>query len=504
MIYSRKIKIIVELLIFLILVAFFIFVGKDKLAAFYYNRGCSYYETNLYKEAIGCFNKSLKFSPSVSKTHYSLANAYDADDQEEKAIEEYKKAIQIDAHFLWGYEALTDVYLRRGDYLEAVAMLKKAEDMLPNNQGIKDLINLTSFKQVAYLINNGVDAFSAGEKSKGYELLNKALKINPDFVFTRYSLGYFYYTEHRYDEALDMLDKASNLDSEFIFTHKLLGDIYFAKKDFNKAIDEYKKALLINSQDPVILNNLGLSFMNLEDYPQAIGSLEKAVELDPQNINFRYSLASLYRDTGRTKESVLEYKKIMEGQSAYPNVHNDLADIYKKDGHNKEAFEEYQKEIDYCRMKLLTVSDDPVLLNNIAYAYNGLGQYAKAKDLIDKVLVAKPDYREAYLTLASIQNNLGEYQDALVSLEKAKKLSSQRQVFIEQKIENIKEEFKAIGRKKMKFRPTETVYLKTGRKFEGIIVGETKDRITLEINIGNSMGRIMLSKDDIERIASKK
>ena len=502
--YSRKIKIISELSILLILLAFFIFIGKDKLAAFYYNRGCGYYEANLYKEAIGYFNKSLKLSPSVSKTHYSLANAYDEDGQEEKAIEEYKKVIRLDAHFLWGYEALVDIYLRKLDYPEAIAMLKEAEARLPNNQDIKDLINRTSFTQVAYLINKGVDAFSAGEKSKGYELLNKALVINPNFVFTCYLLGYFYYSEHRYDEALVMLNKASRLDSEFMLTHKLLGDIYFAKKNFDKAIYEYKKALIINNQDPVILNNLGLSFMNLEDYSQAIESLEKAVGLDPRNINFRYSLASLYRDAGRARESVLEYKKIVEGNSAYPNVHNDLADIYKKDGHNKEAFEEYQKEIDYCRMKLLTVPDDPVFLNNIAYAYNGLGQYAKAKDLVDKALAAKPDYREAYLTLASIQNKLGEYQEALVSLEKAKKLSGQRQVFIEQKIENIKEEFKVIGREKMKFRPTETVYLKSGRKFEGIIVGETKDRITLEINIGNSIGRVMLSKDDIERIASKK
>ena len=500
MIYPRAVKIIVELSILIILFAFFIFVGKDKLAAFYYNQGCSYYETNLYKEAISCFKKSLKFSPSFSKTHYSLANTYDANDQEEKAIEEYKKAIQLDPHFLWGYEALADVYLRRGDYLEAVALLKAAKGMLPDNQGIKDLINLTSFKQVAYLINKGVDAFSSGEKTKGYELLNKALAINPDFVFTRYSLGYFYYTEHRYDEALDMLDKASNLDSDFIFTHKLLGDIYFVRKNFSKAVDEYKKALLINNQDPVILNNLGLSFMNLEDYEQAIVSLEKAVELDPQNINFLYSLASLYRDTGRMEKSILEYNKIIEKQPAYPNVHNDLADIHKKDGRNKEAIEEYQKEIDYCQKKLLTAPNDPVSLNNIAYAYNALGQYEKAKELIDRVLAAKPDYREAHLTLAGIQKNLGEYQSALASLERAKKLSNRRQDFIEQKVEDIKEEFRTIGREKIKSLPKETLYLKNGRHLEGIIVGETKDRIILEINIGNSIGRITLSKGDIKRI----
>jgi tetratricopeptide (TPR) repeat protein len=500
--YPRKIKIAVELLILPVLFAFLLFVGKNKLAAFYYNRGCSFLENNLYDKAIDSFNKSIKVSPLLSKTHYSLANAYDADNQIEKAIKEYKKAIELDAHFLWGYEALVDIYFRKGEFQEATSLLKEAEANVSNSQDVKELIKLASFKEVAYFINSGVDAFSSGEKSKGYELLNRALRIDPDFVFTYYTLGYFYYSEHKYDEALDILNKADRLDSEFLFTHKLLGDIYFAKKDFVKAIGEYKKALLINSQDPVILSNLGLSFMNLEEYSQAILFLEQALKLDPQNINFRYSLASLYRDAGRIKESALEYKKITQEQPNYLNVHNDLADIYKKDGNNKEAFAEYQKEIDSCQLKLLTTPGDLVLLNSIAYAYNGLGQYAKAKALIDKVLEAKPDYREAYLTLANIQENLKEYQSALESLEKAKGLSNQRQVFIEQKIDDLREQFKSINRE-MKFQTTQTVYLKNGRHFEGVIINETKDRIVLEINIGNSKGSVMFSKGDIERIVDR-
>jgi tetratricopeptide (TPR) repeat protein len=227
-----KIKKIVEQLLLLILIAFFIFIGRDKLAAFYYNRGCAYYETGLYKEAIGCFNKSLKLSPAVSKIHYSLANVYSADKQAERALEEYKKAIQLDRYFLFSYAALTEEYLRKGDYQEAIAMLKEAETNLPTNQEIKDLINLTSFKQTAYFINSGVEAFLAGEKSKGYALLHKALQINSNLAVTYYTLGYFYYTEHRYDEALDILNQATRLDSEFLFIHKLLGGYIFFKKNF--------------------------------------------------------------------------------------------------------------------------------------------------------------------------------------------------------------------------------------------------------------------------------
>lgn len=499
----RKIKNILEILIVFILLAFFIFVGKNKLAAFYYNRGQGNYEANLYKEAIDDFNKSLRLSPAISTTHYSLANAYGADGQPEKAVEEYKKAIQLDPHFLWGYEALIDIYLQKKAYQEALVILKEAEASFPDKQEIKDLKNLVSFKQVDYFINNGVNAFSAGEKSKGYELLNKALQINPDFAVTYYALGHFYYIENKYEEALEMLHKALSLDSKFVLAHKLSGDIYFGKGAFDKAVDEYKAAIAINDRDPLLFNNLGLSFMNLEDYQESIKFLEKGVDLNPSNVNFRYNLASVYRDAGRTKDAVLGYMNVIKDQPDYPNVHNDLADIYKQSGQKDKALQEYQKEIDFGQIKLLEMRDDPILLSIVSYAYNGLGQYAKAKELIDRALAINPDCREVYLTYAGIQDNLGEHQNALASLERAKKLSSRRQIFIEQKVEDIKEELKAIARG-AKSLPADSVYLKNGRHFEGIIMGETGDNITLKINLGNSTGSITLPKNDIERIVSKK
>ncbi|MDD5109000.1 MAG: tetratricopeptide repeat protein [Candidatus Omnitrophica bacterium] len=494
-------KKIFELVVLLVLLVVFILIGRNKLAAFYYNRGCNYYKVNSYKDAIDYFNKSLKFNPSVSWTHYSLANAYDREKLEEKALEEYRIAIRLDKHFLWSYEALADMYLRKGSYQQGIDILKDAEVNIPDNQEIKDSLNLAFLKYSTYIINSGVEAYLSGKKSKGYELLNKALEINPDFSAAYYTLGHFYYIEHRYDEALYMLNEAIRLDEKFFVAHKLLGDIYFTKMIFNKAIDEYKEALSINPKDSVVLNNLGLAFMNLEDYPRAAEFLEKAVDLNPGKINFRYSLGSVYRDAGRPKDAVLEYEKIIQIQPDYPNVHNDLADIYKNEGLIKEASEEYQKEINFCNEKLLVLPNDPVLLNNISYAYNGIGQYVEAKIFIDKALALNPDYREGYLTLASIERNLGEYESALATLEKAKNLSRQRQIFIEQDAKGIKDELGTIAKGKIEF---DMVYLKNGRHFKGVIVGQTEDRLTLEINIGTTTGKVTIFKDTIERIVSKK
>jgi len=427
------------LLIVLALLVVFILIGKNKLVVFYYNRGEDYYEKHLYKEAVDYFNKSLKIDPSVAVVHYGLGNAYVEEKLFDKAIEEYKKAIKLDPSFIRGYKALADIYARRRLYQESMDILKKAQGIAEGNQEIADLISNISSERVAFLLNTGVDAFSSGDKIKAYELLNKALQVNPNFTFTYYMLGYLYYIDHKDDQAIGTLREATRIDNKFFLAYKLLGDIYFEKGIFDKAINEYKRALLINRNDFVILNNLGLAFMNLENYDEAIPFLKEALSLKPENENIRYNLASVFRDSGRLSEAVLGYKNVINIHPDYPNVYNDLGDIYKQQGWMEEALKEYRKEIYFCQIKLSGNPSDPFLLADISYAYNGIGDYDKAKKLIDKALDINPNYRQAYLTLASIYRNLGNFTDALAALEKAKGLYLQKRSFIEKDIKDIKE-----------------------------------------------------------------
>ena len=429
---------IAYLLILLSSLAVFVFVGKNKLAAFYYNRGDGYYEKHLYKEAVNCFNKSLKLNPSVSVVYYGLGNGYAQQKMEDAAIEEYKKALQLDRRFVLAYEALTESYIRRKLYQEALDMLKEAGVFLPGNMEIQDLMDYASFEYMGYLLNTGIDAFSSGEKARAYELLNKALQVNPDFIFARYMLADFYYIDRRYEPAIALADEIILRDSSFFLAYRLLGDIYFREGIFDKAVSAYRRALAINKNEPAVANNLGLVLMNLENYKEAVHYLEEALRLDPGNINFRYSLASIYRDQGRLKEAVLEYGNVISAQPDYPNVHNDLGDIYTREARPKEALSAYRQEMDLCLNKLSADPFDPVALNDIAHAYNGAGEYNKAREFINKALIISPGYREAYLTLAAIERNLGNPAKALAALEKAKTLTRGGQFFIDQAIYEVK------------------------------------------------------------------
>jgi len=488
----------IRLLIILSLFILLIFLGWEKLPVLLYNQGCNYYERKLYDEAIAHFRKALEISPSSAIVHYSLANAYMEKGMPDKAIEEYKKTIQADHDYIQAYHALSRIYSSHEMYEEAISQLKQAEAILPADQYTKKLLEKVYYDYTFYLLDKSTELFLSGDKTGAHNLLNKALEIKPDFTFTHYTLAYLYFTEHNYDEALRRLNRLINIDSQYGPAYKLLGDIYFEKGIYKIAISNYKKALTLNSSDPTINNDLGLALMQMERYDEALIYLKEALRLQPDNLRIRYSLASVYRDRGMFTEAVSEYKKVVSYQSDYPNINNDLGDIYRVQGENKNSIEEYKKEIKYCNSRLLINQNDPETLNNLAYAFSGIGDYSHAKEIIDKVLAVRPNYRQAHLTLAKIYERAGNINKAMEELGVAKTLSTQTN-FMDRDMGRLRSELNS-PLKTSFINKYCTVYLKNGRQINGKVQEEDGEKIVLQVNFIDRTENLILYRNMIEQI----
>lgn len=489
------VKRIIEILFLLILLAVFIYLGRPRIASYFYNQGCSYYDRGLYGQAAIFFQKALKIAPDIATIHYTLANTYIEEKMTDKAIDEYEEAIRVDPGYVAAYLAISKIYSSQERYDQAIEELKKINDRDPSNLQIKDALNNVSFTYMAVCFDQATELFVSGDRDKAYNLLYKALAINSDLAFVYYTLGYFYFMDKNYVLSEESLNKTLQKDPEFWLAYKLKGDIYAAEDKYEKAIAEYKKAIALNKNDSVLYNNLGLMFMEIENYSEAVVYLEQALRLSPNDIDLRYNLASVYRDNQMLDQAVSEYQRLIQQQPEYPNVHNDLGDIYKFQGNNTGAYNEYRKEMDYCQERLLDNPDDPVSLNDLAYAINGIGEEVdKAKEIITKVLNIHPDYQQAYITLAKIYENKREINQSLSALVKGKELSKNTK-FIDTDINRLKNDIKAFNR----YNP-DTVYLKNGRQISGKIKEQDENKIILEINLGGSSGNVTFYRDSVERI----
>jgi Tfp pilus assembly protein PilF len=412
-----------------------IFVGKNKWIEFRDRPASERFSHSSYRKAVDYFRKALGVVPFAAG-HYALAESYLDEGLEDQAVEEYKKTLQMDKRFVRAYADLANIYLRRESFKEAWELIQKGEAVVPDHPDIKDLKKQISYE---YFLEAGVKTFEGGDRLKARELLNKALVANPNSAHMHYLIAMSFDERQDFYRMEDHLKKAIRLDPKFFLARNFLGDIYFGKNDFEAAVEQYRLSLAFNRDDPSVLNNLGLAYMNLERYGSAVSSLERALALAPNNLEIYHNLAFVYRDYGMLDKATEGFIKIIQMKPNDPNVCNDLGDIYRRQGRDEEARRQYQTGIERGKKLLSQGVRDPSILVALAYAFNGIQEFKRAKALIEEALRVNPNDSKAYMTLADAYRGLKRSDAALIALDKAKKLSSKKYLYIDEAISREKE-----------------------------------------------------------------
>ncbi|MFH0985234.1 MAG: tetratricopeptide repeat protein [Candidatus Omnitrophota bacterium] len=422
-----------------ILVGFFwvlIFVGRNQWNEFSAIPANERYIDPRYKKVVSLGRKVLGALPFAAG-HYALANSYLDEGAESLAVDEYKKTLQIDAHFTDASVALAEIYLRRGHPTEALALLEKAEKLHPGNPDIKDLKKDASY---VYFLESGVSSFEKGDEVKARELLNKGLAANPDSAHLHYLIALSFREEQDFYRVEDHLKTAIRLDPKYCAARSFLGDLYFGQGDFEAALQQYKDSLSICGDNSFVLNNMGLAYMNLERYGQAIPLLERSLVLNPANVETLHNLTNLYRDHGHADKAIEGYLRLIQLKPDDLNIYNDLGDIYRGKGQVEAASQQYRVAIARGQ-RMLYKRRNPPLLVAVAHAYNGIQDFQMAKKMLDESLIKGYDDPKAYMTLANTYRGLGRFDAALIALDKAKKLTPNNSSYIDTAIAQSRQDF---------------------------------------------------------------
>ncbi|MEQ8223117.1 MAG: tetratricopeptide repeat protein [Candidatus Eremiobacterota bacterium] len=93
----------------------------------YYNRGCAYYGEEEYDRAIADFSKAIEMNPLYEKSYYNRANAYGRSGEYDKAISDYTQALKLNPDYKEAYYYRGISYARAGDHEKSRADIEKAK-----------------------------------------------------------------------------------------------------------------------------------------------------------------------------------------------------------------------------------------------------------------------------------------------------------------------------------------------------------------------------------------
>jgi len=195
-----------------------------------------------WRNSYTLWSKTVQSVPQSWLGHNNLGRVYMERNLLGQAIEEFKKAIELDSSRWQSYYNLGTIYQQQGFYNESIINYEKTVSIAPENA---DAFN-----------NLGVVYSLINRDGKAILAYKKAIALEPNFAEAYYNLGISYENIGQLEEALKVYQKAIELSPVYLKAYNNLGNVYYKKGEYEKAIVQYLKALEINPDFAEALNNL--------------------------------------------------------------------------------------------------------------------------------------------------------------------------------------------------------------------------------------------------------
>ena len=329
--------------------------------------------------------------------HYGLAHMYEEQitiygrsELANKAMEEYRLAIEADSSSEFLTSALAELYVKTGRIRDAVLEAQEIIKRDPNNLEAHKLLGRIYLRSLGDLPGGGNNG-SDNVLKLAIEQYEQIVKIEPNSVDNHLLLGRLYRLNNDLQKAENELKTAVKLDpdsEEAITTLSLLytdeGDTAHALAVLSSVPDTRRSAKLYAA--------LGATYEQRKEYKSAIDAYKHAIQLDRDNLDAIRGLAENLLNDGQIDAALDQYKVIADANPEDAQTYLRISEIYRRQGKFDEALEGLKKA-------QVMVPDALEVPYNIAVVYQAQARYDEAvkvlQDLLKKTEKAENSYSQA-------------------------------------------------------------------------------------------------------------
>jgi serine/threonine protein kinase/Flp pilus assembly protein TadD len=196
----------------------------------YIDRDYARYIENDQDKALKILHQIAGKYPKEKGPHYSLGLYYQNRDKE-KALEEYKIAIDLDPNYSFAHNQIGYLYLDLGNYEKAIEHFNKYVSLNPGDSNPLDSLAEAYFRM--------------GRLDEAITKYKEALKIKPDFLTSLSNPPYVFALKENYSETIQTIDRFINIASSAGNKSKgylLRAFYYFWIGQIEKSLMDLKKA----------------------------------------------------------------------------------------------------------------------------------------------------------------------------------------------------------------------------------------------------------------------
>ncbi|MDR1997964.1 MAG: tetratricopeptide repeat protein [Candidatus Margulisbacteria bacterium] len=266
------------------------------------------------------------------------------------AIIYLRKILQIDNTYASAFKMLARIFQIRRNYKKAAEILR---------QGVE-----INFRDADLHYQLGYTYYLQGDRRLFARECTKALVVNPNYARAYYALALLNFESQKYDKAYTELEKCLKLNAHDIEAHYLLARIHIRRRDFTAAQAELEQTISLN------VNYLPGHYY-LAGLLYRADSLEQALE---------HYLKCGERNLPKVKKRV---------EQCFAGILEQNAERLRQDPHDIDA------------------------LMDIATLYFRKGDYAAAKQTLEKIIQIAPNFVQAQINYGLLLVYENKYLEAV-------------------------------------------------------------------------------------------
>jgi tetratricopeptide (TPR) repeat protein len=146
------------------------------------------------------------------------------------------------------------------------------------------------------------------------------------------------------DKGFEELDQALKIFPDYFDALNTAGRTYVQRKEYQKSLPYLIRAIDVNQRSYSSFFALAYACFQLNHTPEAVEAARGAVILQPTSVNAQHLYGTLLRMNGNydlAEKALLQAKKLSK-DSPVADVHMQLALLYNKLGRNNEAADELE------------------------------------------------------------------------------------------------------------------------------------------------------------------
>jgi serine/threonine-protein kinase len=376
-------------------------------------RGVTYTQLGEHEEALRDYERAVRLDPNESDARFNLA----------ETLRQLGRLVEAEARFsdllrqapgdAQIHELLYELQRELGRADDALSHLEALQRLRPGDAGPLEL-------QYAYLTELGrrrealtaLDRLVELEPGDGRRLLRRAMQ--------RFELGLLVETiedaqriQQQHPQLLD--DFSSAGDREDADRWAQLGALARAKGNDIDALLRYTWSLQLDDARWEAWADRGNLLVALGDPQAGLADLERALVLAPEEAVVFHGRYVALLALGRTLEARESLERAARLDPAHASVQFALGE---------ELFEEDPAAATAAYERAVAAQPDSLAAwNNLALLYLQQGRHEEAEAAVTRLIDARPDDFEPYLTRGSARRSLGDFDGALEDYRTAQRLN---------------------------------------------------------------------------------